>query len=258
MAAALAYYALFSSAPLLLLAVLIASWFFGEQAAQERVTEHLTEFLGAQGARELTRMMAESTQIAPRWDIAGIGAAVWLFGALGTFLHLRQCLSTIWRLQPASGNGIFSVLFNYLLAVLTVLGLCLLLLVSVGLSTALRLIDGFAAPAWLGWGTIFWERVHEGVSFVVLLLCFALIFRVLSGREIAWVHVLYGAVVTSLLFLVGKVGISLYLAHTSTASVYGAAGSVVALLIWIYYSAQIFFLGAELVQARRTRAEWNQ
>ncbi len=255
MAAALAYYALFSTAPLLLLAVMFAGLFFGEVAARERVVEHLTELVGPEGAREITRHMADAVRVTPSWQVAGLGAAVWLFGALSAFLHVRHCLAVIWRLDPPSENSILAVLFNYLLAIVAVLSVCGLLLCSVGLSTALVVFHRYL-EAELPGGVHYWRQVYVGVSFTFLMLFFALIFRVMSRRRIAWRHVLYGACVTALLFAAGKFGISWYLAHTSAASAYGAAGSVVVYLLWVCYSAQIFFFGAELVQARRTKHEW--
>ena len=102
----------------------------------------------------------------------------------------------------------------------------------------------------------FWHVLDAGFSFVLLTLFYGLVFRVMSGGRILWPHVLYGSVISALLFTVGKTLIGLYLAYTSTASAYGAAGSLVVFLVWVYYSAQIVFFGAELVQARRTRADW--
>ena len=132
---------------------------------------------------------------------------------------------------------------------------CVLLLLSLAVSTAVPFLAdvlGKDFPV----GTRFWQGVDAGVSFGLLTLFFALVFRVMSGRRIAKHHVLYGSVITALLFTAGKTLISLYLAYTSTASAYGAAGSLVVFLVWVYYSSQITFFGAELVQARRTRAEW--
>jgi membrane protein len=255
MGAALAYYALFSTAPLLVLAVMLSGLIFGEQAARERVRKHLTEIVGPETAREVNGLMERSVEPQGGRLAAVLGGITLVLGALSVFLHIRRCLCVIWRLEKDSRKGVIETLLSYLLAVVMVLAVGVLLLLSVAASTAVPWLVN-----WLGegfpLGTRFWHGVDAGFSFVLLTLFFAIVFRVMAGREILWRHVLYGAVISALLFTAGKTVIGLYLAYTGTASAYGAAGSLVVFLVWIYYSAQIVFFGAELVQARRTRPEW--
>jgi membrane protein len=187
--------------------------------------------------------------------VAAVGTAALVLGALGAFLHVRQCLCVIWRLEPPHGSGVLGTLLNYVLAVVMVLCVALLLLVSLAASTAVPVLVRLLGNELPGGGA-FWPWVEAGFSFTLLSLFIALVFRIMSDRRIAWRHVVYGSLVSALLLTAGKTVIGLYLAYTSTASAYGAAGSLVAFLVWMYYAAQIFFYGAELVQARRTRAEW--
>jgi membrane protein len=255
MGAALAYYALFSTAPLFILAVMLAGPIFGEQAARERVRKHVTEIVGPETAREVNHLMETAGKPAGGGLAAALGGAALLLGALGVFLHVRRCLCVIWRLDFRERQGAIATLLNYLLAIVMVLGVGVLLFLSLAASTALPLLVGFLDKDFPV-GARFWHWLDAGVSFSLLTLFFAFVFRVMSERRILWRHVLYGSVITALLFTAGKTLIGLYLAYTGTASAYGAAGSWVVFLVWMYYSAQITFFGAELVQARRTRAEW--
>jgi membrane protein len=255
MGAALAYYALFSTAPLLVLAVMLSGQIFGEGAARDRVRKHLTEVVGPETAREVYTLMETATKTSQGGLAATLGGVALLLGALGVFLHFRRCLCVIWRLDSPGGKGVFKTLLNYVLAILMVLSVGFLLLLSLAASAAVPLLVDFLGKDFPV-GELFWQELDAGFSFALLTLFFALVFRVMSGRRIFWRHVLYGSVLTALLFTAGKTLISLYLAYTSTASAYGAAGSVVVFLVWVYYSAQITFLGAELVQARRTRTDW--
>jgi membrane protein len=255
MGAALAYYALFSTAPLLILAVLMAGQIFGEAAARIQLEEHITEFIGQEGARQVIEMMQHAMKPAQGGLAAGLGIAALVLGALGVFLHIRRCLCTIWRLPPQHGGGILASVINYVLAILMVVCVGLLLLVSLAISAALPVALEYLGEDLSGRASL-WHWVEVGVSFALLTLFFALIYRIMSAQQIAWGYVLYGALICALFFTAGKTVIGWYLAHSSTASAYGAAASLVIFLVWIYYSAQIFFFGAELIQARRTRREW--
>jgi membrane protein len=254
MGAALAYYALFSLAPLLILAVLFAGWFYGEEAARERVQEHLQQVLGPGTTEEVLTLMDATMKPDFTSLPAILGSATLLLGALGAFLHIRQCLCVIWKLDPPNGNSFLGTILNYLLSIVMVLCVGLLLVLSLILSTAATIMHRLTkeTPA----ATHFWSLAEAGTSFVLLSVFFGIVFRVMSGRRISWFYVVYGSLVTALLFTLGKMLISWYLVYTSTASAYGAASSLVVLLIWVYYSSQIFFFGAELIQARRTYSDW--
>jgi len=255
MGAALAYYALFSTAPLLVLAVMLSGLIFGEQVARDRVRQHLTEYVGPESAREVNKLMETATKPTGGTLAAVLGGTALVLGALSIFLHVRRCLCVIWRLDSPGSQRVLAALLNYLLAIIMVLCVGVLLFLSLAVSTAVPMLVDFLGKDFPV-GERFWQGLDAGISFALLTLFFALVFRVMSGRRIAKHHVLYGSVITALLFTAGKTLIGLYLAYSSTASAYGAAGSLVVFLVWVYYSSQITFFGAELVQARRTRAEW--
>jgi len=255
MGAALAYYAVFSTAPLLLLAVMLASLFFDEEAAQEQVHARLTEMVGQSNADVIFTWMEHAARPGGTTLATVLGIGFLLLGALGLFLHLRRCLCIIWELEPPKGSSLLMTLLNYGLAILAVLCVGLLLLVSLAVSTATTVLVRIMGDKLPGGGDL-WRWVEVGVSFLLLTLFFAVVYWVLSGRQLAWRYVWYGSFISAFLFTIGKTLISLYLAYTSTTSVYGAAGSLVIFLVWIYYSSQIAFFGAELIQARRTRKEW--
>jgi membrane protein len=255
MGAALAYYALFSTAPLLILAIMVASLIFSEDAARKRVQHQLSEMVGPASAGEILALMDRSNQPAAQGWTAALGIAALVLGALGSFLHMRQCLCDIWRLRPPEDSGFLGTLVNYGLAVLMVLCVGLLLLASLAAGAAVPALVHFLGDDHES-RRVLWHWIEAGLSFAWLSLFFALIYRIMSGRRIAWGYAVYGALITALLFTAGKVLIGLYLAYTSTTSAYGAAASLVVFLLWVYYSAQLFFFGAELVQARRTRGEW--
>jgi membrane protein len=255
MGAALSYYALFSIAPMLVIAVSVAGTLFGKEAAVARVEQHLTEVFGPESARELVGLMGAAYQPAGGTVATVLGIVTMIIAALGVFLHVRRCLHIIWQLEAPKMHGILTTLLNYALAVAMVLCTSILLLISLAISTAMPSVRKLLSDYVPGTGTI-WQWIEAGISFLLLALFFALIFRIMSSRRIAWGYVWYGSFVTSLLFTIGKTLIGLYLAHTSTKSAYGAAGSLVVFLVWVYYTSQITFFGAELIQARRTRSEW--
>jgi membrane protein len=253
MGAALSYYMMFSIAPLLIIAIAIAGLVFGEDAARGNVASQLEHTIGRDAARVVEELLKRVNQ--PRaglWATVAGGATL-IAGALGAFVQLRSALCRIWHLSPACGGGFLGMLLDYVIAFIMVLCCALLLLLSVATSAALVYLgDRFANRIPGGRGL--WRTIEFLVSFALITLIFAVLFRVLSARRIPWGLIWYGAAITSLLFTIGKTLIGFYLGYTGTTSAYGAAGSLVALLIWIYYSAQIIFFGAELVQVRRSLA----
>jgi membrane protein len=254
MGAALAYYALFSTAPLLLMAVMVAGIVYGKEAAQAQLHTHLTQILDTQSADLVATWMKDAARPAGITRAAILGTGMLLVAALGLFLHLRHCLCVIWRLEPL-GSSIRMTVLDYLLAILAVMCVGLLLLVSLAVSTGVNELIRYMGEALPGGGAL-WHWLEIGVSFLLLILCFGMVYRVMSGRQLRWRYIWYGSVITGFLFAIGKSLIGMYLAYTSTSSVYGAAGSLVVFLLWVYYSSQIAFFGAELIQARRTRKEW--
>lgn len=275
--AALAYYTLFSIAPLLVIAIRIAGLIFGEDAARGEVVNQLTDAVGKEPAVAIQNLVEEAAKSRTGTVAPVISLGLLVIGALGVFLHVRGALCTIWKLEPPHGSTILGILLDYALALAMVVITGVLLLLSLAASMAIPVLRELvntnfqAVHDWLKehwpWladrigenflnDSFYWQFVEFGVSLLFLMLLFATIYRILSGQRIPWRYVWYGSLISAFLFSLGKIALGLYLVHTGTASMYGAAGSVVVFLIWVYYSSQILFFGAELIQARRTRKEW--
>lgn len=250
--AALAYYSVLSLAPLVLIAIAVVGLVFGREAAQGQLIDQVRGLVGPEGAEAIQAMIANAAK--PRSGIMATltGVAILLFGASGVFGELQDAMNTIWEVQPKPGRGVLGVLKDRFLSFTMVLGTGFLLLVSMILSAALAAFFTFAAHLAPGLG-IALQAANTLISFVVVVILFALIFKVLPDVKIAWRDVWVGAALTTLLFMLGKGLIGLYLGRSGVASAYGAAGSLVALLIWVYYSAQILFFGAEFTKVYANR-----
>jgi membrane protein len=244
--AALAYYAVFALAPLLVIATAVAGAVFGEQAVQGHLSSQIQEFVGPDGARVVETMVANASRRQTTWFASAVGLAVLLVGAGGLFGQLQESLDKIWGVRPKAGRGWWAVIRDRFLSFTMVLGSAFLLLVSLVVSTALAALTRYLGD---GAGSPVRQTANIAVSLLVVTLLFAMIYRFLPDAQIAWRDVWLGAAVTALLFTGGKYLIGLYLGHASTVSVFGAAGSLAALLVWLYYSAQIFLFGAELTWA---------
>lgn len=247
LAAALSYYTIFSLAPLLIIVIAIVGLILDPGTVQRAILDQFQGLFGAESS-SLIDTMIESTRRPAAGIIATvIGIVTLLFGALGVFGQLKDALNTIWEVEPKPSQGILGLLKDRLLSFTMILGVGFLLLVSLVLSTGLSALNGWV-ESWLPGGAILAQIINLVVSFGVITLLFALIYKILPDAEIAWRDVWIGAAVTALLFSLGKLAIGLYLGNSSTASAYGAAGSLIVILLWIYYSAQILFFGAEFTQ----------
>jgi membrane protein len=247
--AALAYYAMFSIAPLLFLIISIAGLFFGVDAVRGVVFEQVSALMGNGGAQAIEEMLAHVAEPRTGGWTAALSTAVLLFGASSVFGQLQTALDTIWRVpaeekKKETQSGIWTFVKARLLSFGLVLGLAFLVTVSLVLSAALS-----ALGKW--WGPLFgqWEAIAHvfdlAVSFGVLTVVFGAIYKLMPRAHIQWRDVWVGAVVTALLFTVGKFLIGLYLGKSNIGSSFGAFGSLVIVMVWVYYSAQIFLLGAE-------------
>lgn len=246
-AAAMAYFIIFSLAPLLVIAVAVAGFVWGEEAASGQITQQAEQLTGNPQTAELLRGMLESTN-RPRANIWAtiIGFATILFGAGGAFRQLKFALNSIWDAEPPPSKGIMGFIKSQVLPLLMVLGSGLLILASIILSTVLTaLVELLPVPFNTQW-------VLQATSFLVFLivtvLAVAPIYKYLPDVNLRWRDVWVGALVTGLLFGIGRYLISLYMTYAAPGSAYGAAASLAVLLIWLYYSAQIFFVGAEFTQ----------
>ena len=255
MGAALAYYSVFSMAPLLLIAIGVAGQIFGRDAARAQILEEIATTVGPSARDSLEQILQKSGDKDAGVVATVIGVAMLLFGASGVFAELQDALNNIWKVKPKPGLGILAMLHDRMISFTVVLGTGFLLLVSLVLSAALAALGAWmdrTLPSGMSW---LWHSLNSALSFVVVSLLFAMIFKILPDAKIGWHDVWIGAVVTAALFTVGKALIGAYLGHSGLTDAYGAAGSIVVLLTWVYYSALILLFGAEFTQvyARATR-----
>jgi len=251
--AALAFYTLFSLAPLLIIIIAVAALAFGREVAQTHLVQQIEAFVGAEGARVI-RSTIEKTSRPSSGIIATLaGLTMLLFGATVVFSELQDALNTIWKAPPNPRRGlILGHIRDRLLAFIMVLVIGFLLLLSIianAMLIAVIQLFGDLLPRQVDW----LRTANFIFSFGIVTLLLAMIYKALPNLHIAWGDVWIGAVVTALLFMAGKFLIELYLGYSSIASVYGAAGSLVILLMWIYYSAQILYLGAEFTKVYTQR-----
>lgn len=247
--AALAYYTVFSLAPLLIIVLFIIGliWSGESSGAQERILTQVEGLMGPDGA-EMIQTMLDSTRPGKGGGIAtALGVVAMIFGATGVFAQLQSALNIIWDVVAKPGHGIKGFITTRLLSFGVVLVMGFLLLVSLVLSALLSALDTLTSGV-SPLTQFFFQVLNIIVSVGIITLLFAMIFRYLPDVEIAWRDVWVGAAITAVLFTLGKFGIGLYLGNSGTASTYGAAGSLVVLLLWVYYSAQILFFGAEFTQ----------
>jgi membrane protein len=247
LAAALAYYTLFSLAPLLLIAVTIAGFVFGREATEQQIINTFGGMVGPQGAQAIQGLLRSASQ--PQSGLFGtlISVVTLLIGAGGVVGQLQDSLNTIWGVAPKPGRGLWGMLQDRFVSVAMVLSVGFLLLVSLLVSTLLSAAIHFMSGALPGSEGL-WHVVELLVSFGFTALLFALIYKVLPAVHIGWRDVWVGAAMTAALFTLGKFLIGLYLGRSGIESAYGAASSLVLVLVWVYYSGLIFFFGAEFTQ----------
>ncbi len=246
--AALAYYTVFSLGPLLLIIIAILGLIFGTSAAQNQIMSQIQGLVGTEGARFIQDAITSAAK--PRTSIIAtvIGIATLLLGAIGVFGALQDALNAIWHVTPKPNRGIRGMIKDRLLSFSMVLVVGFLLLVSLVVSAALAALFTYFGNL-VPMSAQVAEGVNFFVSFGVITVLFAMIFKYLPDAVIPWSNVWIGAALTSLLFVIGKFILGFYLGSTSIGSSYGAAGSLVIVLVWIYYSAQILFFGAEFTKA---------
>ncbi|MBK7984594.1 MAG: YihY/virulence factor BrkB family protein [Candidatus Competibacteraceae bacterium] len=247
LAAALAYYTIFALAPLLIIAIAVAALFFDEAHVRHSILTELGGLIGKNGQQALEMMIDGARKPTTGLIATAIGVVTLLVAAGGLFGQLQDALNTIWEVQPKPGRGIWGMLRDRFFSFAMVLGSGFLLLVTLLISTALAAVGQWAVGTAYG-ETQMWRAISFVVSFGVTTVLFAMIFKILPDAKVRWRDVWIGAAATAALFSLGRFLIGWYLGQAATESTYGAAGSLVALLIWIYYSTQILFLGAEFTQ----------
>ena len=250
LAAALSYYTVFSLPPLLIILLAIAGRVFED--AEVRVTAQITGLVGETGGEAITSILENASQPEDSLVATIIGVATLIFGASGVFGQLQEAMNKIWEVPPNPKGGIVETIKDRFFSFTMVFGVGFLLLVSLVVSAGLASIDE-AINNLLPSLVILAQIINIVVSLAVITVMFALIFKVIPDVEVSWRDVWIGAFVTAALFTLGKWGISLYLSKSAPASSYGAAGSLIVILLWIYYSTQILFLGAEFTQVYANR-----
>lgn len=245
MGAALAYYTLFSIAPLLIITIAVAGLVFGQEAARGEIVAQIQGLIGKEGALAVQGLLKSAN--APAQDIVAlvVSSITLLIGATTVVGELQSDLDRIWRVPAAATeNGLWTLLRRRLLSFGLVLGLGFLLLVSLIVSAAIAAFGKWWDGLFAGWEALL-HALDFTISFAITTLLFAMIYKFMPRAKIAWRDVWVGAAVTALLFEIGKFLIGFYLGKTSVASGFGAAASLVVLLVWVYFAAQIFLLGAE-------------
>lgn len=252
LAASLAYYTIISLSPLLILVIAIAGAVFGEEAARGEIVYQIQGLVGREGANIIETAIENSNKPEVRNFASLISVGILLFGASGVFAELQDALNIIWEVKVKPGRGLVSFIRKRILSFSAVLGIGFLLLVSLVISAFLSALNIYFNNLIPGL-EIFWQIVNFFVSFGIITLLFAFMFRFLPDVKINWRDVWMGAIITSLLFSIGKYALGAYLGGGSFGTTYGAAGSLVVILVWVYYSAQILFFGAEFTQVYATR-----
>jgi membrane protein len=244
--AALAYYTIFSIGPLLLIAVAMAGLFLGQEAAQGQISAQLGKFFGSQMAKSLEEMIHAASKPKSGMLATIVGVFTLMLGASGLFGQLKDALNTIWNVEPKKAGGIMGFIKERFLSMAMVLGIGFLLLITLVFDAAIAAMGPMLGR--LVGGEAIVHVISLVLSFLIATVMFAAIFRILPDLRIAWHDVWLGAIFTSILFVLGKWGLGLYIGKAAVGSAYGAAGSLVILLVWVYWSAQILFLGAEFTQ----------
>ncbi len=245
MGAALAYYTVFSIAPLLLIVIAVAGLVFGQEAARGEIFAQLSGLMGTQGAAAVQGMLQAVNKPTEGIVATVIGIGLLVVGATTVFGELQDALDRIWRAPArAKNSGLFNMLRVRLLSFSMIMGIGFLLMVSLVASAALAALGKWWSPMFGAWESTA-QVVNFVFSFAMVTVIFAMIYKIMPRARVQWRDVWVGAAVTALLFTVGKHLIGLYIGKSSVASGYGAAGSLVVVLVWVYYSAQIFLLGAE-------------
>jgi membrane protein len=252
MGAALAFYSAFSLAPLLIIVIAIASAVYGEDAARGAIVAQLAGLVGGSAAEAIQALLRAAQETATGVVSAIVGTATLLVGATTVMVELQDDLDRIWKAPAREGSGLLTILRARVLSLGMILAIGFLLLVSLVLTAAVAAVGKY-------WGTIFPGMAlflyvsNFLLSLAVVTVLVAMLYKWLPNAVIAWRDVWIGALTTAVLFSVGQIGIGLYLTRSAIASAYGAAGALVILLLWLYYSAQIFLLGAEFTQVYANR-----
>ncbi|HEY1267036.1 MAG TPA: YihY/virulence factor BrkB family protein [Candidatus Binatia bacterium] len=252
LAAALAYYTLFSLSPLLIILTAMVGLLAGEETAQNYIYNSISGLVGVQSARAVMEMMQKAHREGGGLSATIFGVALLLFGAGGVVGQLQSSLNTVWGVETKMHTGIWPIIRARFISYAMLLAIGFLLLVSLMVTTAVSALSDYLRNLLPAVGAV-WPAVDIVISFGFVTILFALIYKFLPDVKIAWRDVWIGAALTALLFSIGKLLIGLYLAKSAVSSTYGAAGSLVTVLLWVYYSSLVFFFGAEVTRVYATQ-----
>jgi membrane protein len=244
--AALAYYSVFSLGPIIVIAIAVAGLLFGQDAVTSQVMSSIKEMLGDTGAKAVEAMLAGASRPAAGIAATMLGIGALLFAALGVVVQLKDALNVVWEVEDSKQSGLWHFARNYVLSFAAVLAVGFLLLVSLLVSTGLAAAGKYTAT-YLPEGAL--HAVSTLTSFVVVTALFAMMFKWLADVSVRWRDVWLGALLTALLFEIGKAAIGFYIGKQGLESTYGAAASIVVVLIWVYYTSQIILMGAEVTHS---------
>jgi membrane protein len=250
--AALAYYTVLSIPPLLVVLVAIAGMVFDPGEVRQRLVATFARLVGGPGAAAVNEMMATAHQTGRGVIATAVGVTMLLLSASGVFGQLKDALNTLWEVQPRPGRGLRSFLGKYVFSMMVLLGTGFLLIVSLAVTALLAALGDYLARSLPG-GEGLWHAINFVLSLGVVAVLFALLFRFIPDGRVVWKDALVGGLVTSVLFTVGQAAIGFYLGRSNVGSSYGAAGSLVVILVWIYYSSMIFLYGAEFTKTYAVR-----
>ena len=248
MGAALAYYTMLSIAPFLWIVLSLAGLIFGVEAARGEIAAQLQGLMGKEGAEAVQKLLESASKPAESVAAAVAGLVLLLVGATSVFAELQDSLDRIWRAPKRTKMGIWTLLRARLLSFGTIAGISFLLMVSLVVSAAMAAVGKLWGPRFADWQFVV-GTVNAVVSYILITTVFAMIYKVMPRVKVAWADVFIGASVTGLLFAIGKSLIGLYIGRSGVTSGFGAAGSLIMAMVWVYYSAQIFLLGAEFTWA---------
>jgi membrane protein len=246
--AAIAFFTVFSLAPMLLVAIGVAGLVFGREAAQGAIVEELGGLVGGQTSVALEAMIASAGQFESSVVGVTIGVGTFLFLATGAVIELQDDLNIIWKVKPPESYGVTEFIRTRLISLTLIVGFGFLLLVSLILDAGLTRLAAYLEARFSGTSVIL-RVLNSAIAFAIAVLLFAMIFKILPAVDLTWRDVWIGAVVTALLFTAGKFAIGYYIGKSGVASAYGAAASIITILLWIYYSSLILLFGAEFTKA---------
>jgi len=247
--AVIAYYAIFSIPGLLVMVIFIGSLFFKSDVITENLTTQISSIMGVETARQIQDMIISVNKTDKSVLATIIGIITVLVGATGVFVELQKALNVIWEVKAKPRKAIFAMIRTRLFSFGMILSIGFLLLISLTITTIIAIMSHWVISHWPNIVLIIFYVINFIISFGVVMFLFALLYKILPDAKIQWKHIWLGSILTAFLFILGKTAIGFYLSKTNPGSLYGAAGSIVLILLWVSYSSMIFFYGAEFTRA---------